>query len=166
MVKNQSGKPSCYDVGHFVEEPAEPFFSCTCVFQVLPWMFYTPRYFIWIPHLFHHIPCPSCKSAKQRMSNGGVVYLWVLSFPRMPHHIIDLDSHIYIIGLWYYCGHELCGKTYQSWSQSILDIIPPSLTSQVPFHLTYQSGLTDQMAAIVRSSFGCGLGPAPFADMI
>jgi hypothetical protein len=69
-------------------------------------------------------------------------------------HIIDLDAHVFIIGQQYYCGHLLCEKTYQSWSQAILDAIRLTLTLQFPFHLTYQSGLTDQLAAFVWSSFG------------
>ena len=84
----------------------------------------------------------------------------------MPRCVIDIDLHMYIIGQRYYCGDPRCKKTYQSWSQSILDAIPVSLASQCPFHLTFQSGLTDQLAALVWSSFGRGLGPSPFADMI
>ena len=84
----------------------------------------------------------------------------------MPRCVIDIDLHMYIIGQRYYCGDPRCKKTYQSWSQSILDAIPVSLASQCPFHLTFQSGLTDQLAALVQSSFGRGLGPSPFTDMI
>jgi hypothetical protein len=166
MSTNQSRRPSCYDAGRFIEEPPAPIFCPTNQTQLAPSMFYLPRYFIWLPHLFHRIPCPSCKSASHRTSTGEVIYLRVLSWPRMPRRVIDIDSHTYLIGQRYYCGDLRCKKTYQSWSQSILDALPRSLVSHFPFHLTFRSGLTDQLAALIRSSFGRGLGPAPFAEMI
>jgi hypothetical protein len=163
MSANQSRRPLCYDTGRFIVEPPAPIFDPRTV-QVSPAMFYQPKYFVWLPHLFHRIPCPSCKSAGHRTSRGDVIYLRVLSWPRMPRRVIDVDSHIYIIGQRYYCGDMRCKRTYQSWSRSILDAIPPSVASQLPFHLTYRSGLTDQLAALVRSSFGRGLGLTPFAE--
>jgi hypothetical protein len=165
MTKNRSGWPSCYDASHFVEDPPAPIFNTHQV-QTSPSMFYLPRYFVWLPHLFHCIPCPLCKSARCMTHKGDIIYLQILSWPQMPRRVIDVDSHTYIIGHRYYCGDQRCGRTFQSWSQSILNVLPPSLASQFPFHLTYRSGLTDQLAALVWSSFGRGLGPTPFAEMI
>jgi hypothetical protein len=166
MSTNQSRQPSCYDAGCFIEEPPAPMFCPTNQTQLAPSMFYLPRYFICLPHLFHQIPCPSCKSASHRTSTGEVIYLHVLSWPRMPRRVINIDSHTYLIGQHYYCGDLRCKKTYHSWSQSILDALPCSLVSHFPFHLTFHSGLTDQLAVLIRSSFGHALGPAPFAEMI
>jgi hypothetical protein len=70
MVANPSGRPSCYNAGHFIEEPSAPIFSSACHAQVYPFIFYLPWYFIWLPHLFHRIPCLSCKSANCKTSKG------------------------------------------------------------------------------------------------
>jgi hypothetical protein len=48
---------------------------------------------------------------------GSTVFLSLLSWPRLPHRIVDIDRNIFVIGYPYYCGHEVCGTTYQSWLQ-------------------------------------------------
>ena len=66
ITNNMSHRPSCYDNGTFVLAPKAPFFASAHVLQLLPAIFYTPHYFIWLPHLFARIPCPACKSAGWR----------------------------------------------------------------------------------------------------
>src|SRR5882762_1843984 len=111
-------------------------------------------------------PLSVMQVSKLQDKQGGVVYLCILSWPCMPWRVIGIDSHTYIIGQCYYCGDLQCGKSYRSWSQAILNTIPPFLASQFPFHLTFRSSLIDQLAVLVRSSFGHGLGPTPFVEMI
>ena len=165
MKKNLSGKPSCYNAGLFTDAARPPIFASNNV-QLTPSAFYKPTYFVWLPHLFGRIPCPSCKIANRRMEKGGHVFLSVHSWPRLPRRVVDIDRNMYIIGHRYYCGNSGCGKTYQSWSQAILDAIPPPLASCFNFHLTHRCGMTDQLVGLLRASFQRGIGPWPFTEMI
>jgi hypothetical protein len=63
MQKNVSGKPCCYDAGQFYDLPRLPLFNSLNQVQLEPSSFYRPTYFVWLPHLFARIPCPSCKLA-------------------------------------------------------------------------------------------------------
>jgi hypothetical protein len=167
MKKNVSGRPSCYDAGRFTDTVPPPIFACASNnIQLSPSAFHQPTYFVWLPHLFHRIPCPSCKNANRRTKNGGAVFLSLLSWPRLPRRIVDIDRNVFIIGYRYYCGHEACRKTYQSWSQAVLDVIPPPLATYFTFHLTHRCGMSDGLVGLLRASFQRGIGPAPFAEMI
>ena len=84
----------------------------------------------------------------------------------MPQRVVGVESNVYIIGQRYYCGDAQCKKTYHSWLPAILDVIPPYIASEFRFHLTYQSGLTDDLVALLHSCFQRGLGPSPFTEMI
>jgi hypothetical protein len=166
ITKNSSNRPSCYERGQFYDQPHLPIFAASRCAQLDPIMFYQPTYFIWLPHLFVKIPCPACKSAGRKRNDGQPSMLALHSWPHMPRRVVDINSCIFIIGRRYRCGHRDCGHTYQSWSRAILDIIPKSLSSHFPHHLTFCNGLTDQLVAVLQSSFQRGLGPAPFAEMI
>ena len=161
-----SHRPSCYDNGTFVLAPKAPFFASAHVLQLSPAIFYTLHYFICLPHLFARIPCPACKSAGRRRDDGHAVMLQLKTWPRSPHQVVDLEYNIYIVSYRYYCGHSACNKTYQSWSPAVLDILPPPLAAQFPFHLTYRNALSDRVAALLHASFQQGLGPLPFADTL
>ncbi|KAG1883234.1 hypothetical protein F4604DRAFT_1901637 [Suillus subluteus] len=94
------------------------------------------------------IPCPNCKDANWQSKRGQPVMLCVLGWPQQPQRVVDLEHLVFIIRHQYYCGHEECKKTFQSWSSAILQAIPPLLAALFPFHLTYQSGLTDRLLHI------------------
>ena len=47
-----------------------------------------------------------------------------------------------------------------------MDVLPPAVAAQFPFHLTYRCGVTDRLIALLRSCFQRGIGPTPFAEMI
>jgi len=166
MRRNISGKPNCYDGGQFIINPPAPIFEASRRYQLSPQIFQRPRYFVWLPHLFHRIPCPSCKLAGRTRKDGGAVMLCLLSWPRMPRRVTDIEANIFIIGQRYYCGDERCRRTYQSWSKAILDAIPQSLATHFTYSLTFRSGLTDRLVALLRSCFQRGMGPSPFAEMI
>jgi hypothetical protein len=164
MHRNASKRPSCYDAGQFIMYPPAPVFT-SHRHQLLPKLFYQPHYFVWLPHLFHRIPCPSCKDAG-RKKDGGPVFLRVKGWPRMPRRVFDIEYNIFIIGQRYVCGDNNCRRTYQSWASSILNIIPPPLAAHFTHQLTFRSGLTDRLAALLRSCFQRGQGPSPFTNMI
>ncbi|KAG6847920.1 hypothetical protein H0H93_004886 [Arthromyces matolae] len=166
MNNNPSHKPSCYDHGQFILEPKAPFFATTQISQLAPSMFYQPRYFIWIPHVFTKIPCPACSRSDRENENGQPIYLRHLGWPRGPRRTIDIEDNIYIVGYRYNCAHEKCKKTYQSWSPEILRVLPRPLALQFTFHLTYRCGLTDRVVTLLRSAFQRGQGPRPFAEML
>jgi hypothetical protein len=166
IEQNPSGKPSCYASGQFYISPGAPIFR-NASSTPQPIQFYTPTYFVWLPHLLvKRIPCPACLSAGRKRKNGSEAMLALHSWPRMPRRVVDLEFNIFIIGHRYYCSNEGCGHTYQSWSKAILDILPKSVSLYFTHHLTFRSGLTDRLVAVLRSSFQRGLGPSPFAEMI
>ena len=92
--------------------------------------------------------------------------LWPKSFCQSPRRVVDIESHIYIIGQRYACGHKDCKKTYSSWSPAILNVTPQSLAAQFDFHLTYRSGLMDGLASLLRAAFQRGVGPSPFMEIV
>lgn len=163
MKKNPSRRPTSYDKGTFWDVSPTPFFIAKTKFQVLPEHFYRPKYFVWILHaLTGHIPCPNCLSLKRSKSNPN--YLSPNSFSKAPRRVVGLDKNIYIIGHQYCC--KSCGKTYQSWSPTLLSALPHPLAAQFPYHLTYRCGLTDGVVSFLRACFLQGIGPIPFAKMI
>lgn len=169
MARNPSGKPSCYDSGQLFFLPRAPMFVAQRVAQVHPALFYLRRYFVWLPHLLiqpGRIHCPACKTAHRTNKDGQAVLLRCSSFPRAPRRIIDIEDNLYIIGYRYYCGHDDCKKTYPSWSPALLSVLPPSISAEFTFILSYRNGITDQLAGLLRSSFQRGLGPSPFVKMI
>ncbi|KAG6835342.1 hypothetical protein H0H93_002451 [Arthromyces matolae] len=164
MSSNPSHQPSCYERGEFYMHDKAPFFQTRQITQLTPSMFYQPRFFIWMPHVFDKIACPDCAQAGRKTDNGSTVFLRLHGWPRTPRRVIDVNDNLYIVGYRYLCGQ--CKKTFQSWSPKILNIISRPLASQFTFHLTYRCGLTDGLATLLRASFQRGQGPRPFADMI
>lgn len=133
----KTGRPVCYKSGQFTMTAPPLVFSRVVPFEIEPQDFYRPRFFVWLPHLFQRIPCPNCKDANRRSKRGQPVMLRVLGWPQQPRRVVDLEHLVFIIGHRYYCGHEECKKTFQSWSPAILQAIPPPLAALFPFHLTY-----------------------------
>lgn len=165
MKKNSSKQPTCYDKGTFWDGSPLPYFVAKRKYQILPEHFYKPKYFVWIPHaLAGRIPCPNCLFHSQKSSNGNPNYLSPNSFPKAPRRVVGLDENIYIIGHRYCC--KSCGKAYQSWSPALLSALPRTVAAQFTHHLTYRSGLTDEVISFLRACFLQGIGPTPFAKMI
>lgn len=162
----KAGRPLCYQNGQFMMTAAPLVFARPTPHQIEPIDFYRPRFFVWLPHLFHRIPCPACNAARRRTASGQPVMLRILSWPKRPRRVVDIEHLVFIIGHRYYCGHGDCKKTYQSWSPAILNSIPAPLASQFSFHLTHRCGLSDRMVAILRASFQRGIGPHPFAEIV
>ncbi|KAG1721143.1 hypothetical protein EDB19DRAFT_1859895, partial [Suillus lakei] len=160
------GRPACYENGQFTMTVPPLVFSRVVPYEIEPMDFYRPQFFIWLPHIFHRIPCPDCKDANRRTKRGQPVMLRILGWPQHPRRVVDLEHLVFIIGHWYYCGHEDCKKTFQSWSPAVMRVIPPPLAALFPFHLTYRCGLTDRVVGVLRGSFQRGIGPSPFAKYI
>ncbi|KAI0281535.1 hypothetical protein BC826DRAFT_1140742 [Russula brevipes] len=158
MVKNARGMlvPKCYAQGSFFFSEENRFLALDGRRQLSPTMFYEPRYFVWLPHVFARIPCPSC--------NNSSAFLSPHSMARSPRRAVDIDRVVYIIGQRYRCLK--CGRSFQGWSKPVLDVLPPALSAQFPFHLTHRGGLSDALVALLRSCFQRGIGPSPFAEMI
>jgi hypothetical protein len=162
------GRPACYDQGSFYARSGTPYLLARTVFRIGPGVFQQPDFFVWLPHclLGDRIPCPSCKVAARHDSNGCPVFLQRLGWVEKPRRVVDIDKCVYIIGYRYRCGQGLCGRTYRSWSPAILDVLPPSLSAQFTFRLTYRSGLTNSLANLLHEVFRCGLGPQSFTSMV
>jgi hypothetical protein len=158
MVKNARGVlvPKCYVQGSFFFSEENCFLALDGRRQLSPTMFYEPWYFVWLPHVFARIPCPSC--------NNSSAFLSPHSMARSPRRAVDIDRVVYIIGQRYRCLK--CGRSFQGWSKPVLDVLPPALSAQFPFHLTHRGGLSDALVALLRSCFQRGIGPSPFAEMI
>ena len=166
--KNASRRPTCYEQGSFISGPSHPFFSAWEKAQPSPSLFYAPCFEVWIPHLLmkSRIPCPNCASAARLGSDGRPILLCANGWPKAPRRVVDLERCIFVIGYRYYCPHQLCKKTYLSWSPALLSALPRGLSMLFTHHLTYRGGLTDRVVAMLRSSFLRGVGPGPFAETI
>lgn len=166
--KNASRKPTCYEQGSFISGPSHPFFSAWEKVQPSPNIFYAPRFEVWIPHLLMKscIPCPNYTSASRLGHNNQPIFLNVQGWPKAPQRVVDLEQCIYVIGYRYYCPHQSCKKTYLSWSPALLSALPWAVSMLFTHHLTYCGGLTDQVVAMLQSSFLRGVGPGPFLETI
>ncbi|TFY77343.1 hypothetical protein EWM64_g6670 [Hericium alpestre] len=168
MKTNASRRPTCYDQGSYTIGGPISFYNANHKI-VSPADFYRPFFFVWLPHLFlkDGILCPACVHARRtRRSNNQPVTLQLNGWPDSPRRVTDLEYNLYLVGQRYRCGHPDCNTTYQPWSPAILDILPPALAAQFTLLLTYRGGLTDRLAALLRSSFRNGVGPTAFKDMI
>ena len=162
----KGGRPACYQQGQFAMTAAPLIFSRTVPYEIMPMDFYRPNWFVWLPDIFHRIPCPSCKAACRRTKNGAPVMLRIHSWPQSARRVVDLEHLVFIVGRRYYCGHDDCRKTYLSWSPAILDAIPKPLAAEFRFHLTRRCGLTDRLAGTLRVAFQRGIGPSPFVEFV
>ncbi|TFK55407.1 hypothetical protein OE88DRAFT_1804266 [Heliocybe sulcata] len=165
--RNPSKRPTCYDHGTFLDGSPYAFFTADRKHQPEPRDFYSPGYFVWLPHLLGpRIPCANCAAAGRRQGDGSPILLRSHGFPKAPRRIVDVDHCIYVIGYRYRCAHAQCKKTFSSWSPGVLTALPRALACQFDFHLTYRGGLTDRVVALMRSCFLHGMGPTPFANLI
>ncbi|KAG6835287.1 hypothetical protein H0H93_003132 [Arthromyces matolae] len=167
MAKNASRRPTCYDRGTFIDGPVSSCFTIAKKFQPSPSDFYSPKFFVWLPHLLStKIPCPACLKVLRKSDKGGTQFLNAKGWAKSPRRVVDLEECIYIVGYRYACPNSQCRKSFQSWSPELLTALPRSLSIHFTHHLTYRSGLTDRVVALMRSCFQHGIGPSPFAEMI
>lgn len=167
MRKSPRKRPRCYEAGTFVDGSPYPYFAAEYRQRPQPRHLYSPSYFIWLPHvLVNRIPCPACVAAGRCGKNKSPICLRVLGWPKSPCRVVDIEKNIYIVGHRYRCVQDDCKKTYQSWSPSLLRVLPPALALQFTHRLTYRGGLTDRVATLMRSCFQQGTGPTPFAEML
>lgn len=168
MTRNASRKPTCYDRQTFYDGAENCFLAAQSSYDgSAAGIFHQPRYFIWLPHLLvNRIPCPACREARRSGTKSAVVYLQKHGFVDSPRRVVDINRNIFIIGYCYWCGHKDCRRNYQSWSPSILSVLPGAVSDQFTFWLTYRAGLSDQLAALLRESFRGGIGSCVFATMV
>ena len=168
MTRNASHTPTCYDRQMMYECGENKYLTVAASYDgSFASTFHRPRYFIWLPHLLvHQIPCPACKAAGREGVRGPVVYLTEHGFVDSPRRVVDIEDNLFIIGYRYRCPHPECGQTFQSWSDPILGALPPAVAGQFTFRLTYRSGLTEQLATLLRETIRGGLGPQVFTTMI
>ncbi|HVT63048.1 MAG TPA: hypothetical protein VHD33_06160, partial [Legionellaceae bacterium] len=153
--------PLCYRDQSFVIS-RNPFFEARTAAILSPEIYYQPIFYLWHPHHFvERIPCPGCiKSGRKN------IYLQKHSWPKQPRRVTDIKSSIYIVGFRYRCVHEECKRIYKSWSPAILEVLPPSVSKQFNFHLTYRGDISQSLALLLRELFQHGYGPEPFTEMI
>lgn len=168
MKKNPSKQPTCYERGSFVDTTANPAFSMRKVVQPMPVDFCQPTFFVWLPHILQpEIHCPECERCGRKKANGRPIVLWKKGWPKAPRRITDLDQSIWIIGYRYRCSNTKdCKRTFMSWSPAILRCLKPLLSAQFTHHLTYRSGLTDTVVALLRSSITRGISVKSFTESI
>jgi len=168
MRHNSSRMPTCYDCYTFYDGADNCFLAARASYDGLAaGIFHQPQYFVWLPHLLvDRIPCPACKEAKRGSANKPAVYLQKHGFVDSPRRVVDVDRSIFIIGYRYRCGHKGCRKNYQSWSPSILAVLPDVISDQFTFRLTYRAGLTDRLAMLLREFSRGGVGPRIFTTVV
>lgn len=167
MKRSTTHMPSCYERCSFYEGTESPFLTARSQFQLDAGVFHQAAWFIWLPHLLvDRIPCPGCIKAGRKSSSGSAVYLQKHGFTDSPRRVVDVDRNIYLVGYRYLCGHGNCKRAYQSWNPDILDVLPPALSREFQFRLTYRSGLSHRLAVLLREAFRSGVGPDQFTTMI
>ncbi|KAF8419486.1 hypothetical protein L210DRAFT_3766619 [Boletus edulis BED1] len=168
MKRNSSHMPTCYDQFTFFDGPENRFLAARSSYDgSAAGIFHQPRYFIWLPHLLvDRIPCPACKAACRTGTKAATVYLQKHGFVNSPRRVVGLEENIFIVGYHYHCGHQSCGKNYQSWSPAILRMLPNIISDQFPFRLTHRCGLTDQLASLLREAFRGGVSPCVFTTLV
>ncbi|KAF8953970.1 hypothetical protein BDZ97DRAFT_2082274 [Flammula alnicola] len=163
---SKTKQPACYRQGTFYMSDQNVLLSQRGVLDIEPSVFHRKPWFVWLPHclLGDRIPCPDCRSSHRKSSNGGPVFLQSLGWNDKARRVVGIDSNIFIAGYRYRC--VLCRHTYRSWSPAILDVLPKSLAAQFTFQLSFRSGLTDQLATLLRDSLRSGIGPEQFTQII
>ena len=128
-----------------------------------PQHLFNPQFFLWDPDALcpRGIPCPNCRTVLQRHQ--------VIPQPR---RCVDFDHTFWMIGYRYRCRKCIHPKskkatvTFRSWDQRILAVLPPSLSSEFPAHLSHRSGVSTSLFSWMRSCFNYGLGSKQFSDTI
>lgn len=135
MKNNPSHMPTCYDRHTFYDGPENRFLAaCASYDGSAAGIFHQHRYFVWLPHLLvKGIPCPACKEARWQGAETPTVYLQKHSFVENPRRVVDAEENVFLIGYCYHCGHKSCCRTYQSWSPSILAVLPGAVSDQFTF---------------------------------
>ncbi|KAF9231724.1 hypothetical protein BU15DRAFT_82048 [Melanogaster broomeanus] len=168
MKRNRSHLPTCYDHYTFYNGAENCFLAVRASYDgSAAGIFHQPRFFIWLPHLLvDKIPCPACSVAGRGGSRSVTVYLAKHGFVDSPRRVVGIDQCEYIVGYRYYCPHASCHRNYQSWSPTLLKVLPKTLLDQFTFRLTYRSGLTGGLASLLRESARVGLGTTVFRTLI
>ncbi|KAF9235590.1 hypothetical protein BU15DRAFT_77816 [Melanogaster broomeanus] len=168
MKHNRSHLPTCYDRYTFYDGAENCFLAARVSYDgSAAGIFHQPQFFIWVPHLLvDKIPCPACLVAGRGGSRSATVYLAKHGFIDSPHRVVGIDQCEYIVGYRYYCPHASCHCNYQSWSPTLLKVLPKTLSDQFTFCLTYWSGLTGGLASLLRESARVGLGTTVFRTLI
>ena len=168
MKNNPSRLPTCYDRHTFYDGPENRFLAARASYDgSAAGIFHQHRYFVWLPHLLvQRIPCPACKQAQRQGAETPTVYLQKHSFVESPRRVVDIEENVFLIGYRYRCGHKACRKTYQSWSPSILAVLPGAVSDQFTFRLTRRAGLTDQLATLLRETSRGGTSPRVFTTLV
>lgn len=159
------GRPLCYLQGSLSIMPPNPLFIVDKRFQPTPYLFYKSRFDIWMPHYFvSKIPCPGCRKSGRLNSSKKTPVLQKKGFPTDLRRIVDIDRVIYLVGYRYFCG--TCNTSIVSHDPALLEVLPPLVQHQFTHHLTHRTGITDQLATLLRSCIQHSIGPGPFAKML
>ncbi|KAK9312672.1 hypothetical protein V1524DRAFT_369208, partial [Lipomyces starkeyi] len=125
---------------------------------------YLPKVFYWIPHQARGVKlyCPTCRA------EGKSRPLAEKGWGNDPRRVTDIDQNWYLYSRQYVCkkdySHHGCGKRF--WGSLLLDVLPAGLRGQFPAFLTRRSGISLEVARMLRISFSSGMGPAPLRSMI
>ncbi|KAK9312794.1 hypothetical protein V1524DRAFT_368921, partial [Lipomyces starkeyi] len=125
---------------------------------------YLPKGFYWIPHQTRGVKlyCPTCRA------EGKSRPLAEKGWGNDPRRVTDIDQNWYLYSRQYVCkkdySHHGCGKRF--FGSMLLDVLPAGLRGQFPAFLTRRSGISLEVARMLRISFSSGMGPAPFRSMI
>ena len=168
MKNNPSHLPTCYDRHTFYDGPENRFLAARASYDgSAAGIFHQHHYFVWLPHLLvKRIPCPACKQAQCQGAETPTVYLQKHSFVESPRRVVNIEENVFLIGYRYRCGHKACRKTYQSWSPSILAVLPGAVSDQFTFQLTCRAGLTDRLATLLRETSRGGTSPRVFTTLV
>lgn len=121
---------------------------------------YLPEVYIWVPPMakkfdvkcFQTDGCPGAMVLKGPYDNPPA------------RRVIGMRESIYLLGWRIKCN--VCTKSCSTANKNYISSLPYHVSSQMTFHLTHRSGVTQDIVDLTRHLFPSGFGPSRLADMI
>ncbi|KAG2191934.1 hypothetical protein INT47_012017 [Mucor saturninus] len=119
---------------------------------------YHPRTFIWLPdHLHDNLVCPSCKSGIE--SKG-------FDKKTKARRIIDLKDCFYIMTRRYRCKNATKQHFFNGFDSRIIRQLPLRVQADFPALLTHKSGISKDLAKLMRPLFQNSVGPVTLSKIL
>ncbi|KAG6835693.1 hypothetical protein H0H93_015646 [Arthromyces matolae] len=162
-LRGKDGLPPLYRDHHTFWFPRKSNYFVLREPNPSPTSLYNYEMFLWDPEplLPFGIPCPNCST---RLYRHGHI--------SRPRRCIDLSRTIWIIGYRYRCpvcinpSSEKCTVTFRSWDPRILTVLPKTLATEFPAHITCRSAMSHEAMTFMRSCTQHGMGSKQFSNAL
>lgn len=145
--------PRCYRQGTWWQRRPDRFFRMEPHFNPTqsPDVFCELDAFVWLPHCFADVECPSCGAKASR------------SRP-ICRKVRDLRKDFLLLGYRYECPQprSICDlSSFAGWDDRIISKLPLSLRNSFPALTTHKSALSTGVTSLLRPLIYNGHGPGP-----